>query len=360
MLVGIRAGIILIMTNQRIGDDPLYDAARHGEAPSRAEFQILQQSVQTQQQAMQQVQEALERLETGFNQACRDQAQGDDGIRVRAIHWPPPIDQPQPFDYNSDDEDYAGEVFGKAHGAGPRGGRHRGGHRGGRGGAGYRVYRPKDAAFVRGAAGHDDVYSEQPRHQQYGREEPKKYRMKIDLLSFDGHLHIEYFFDWIVEVERLFEYMSIPKERKVKLVAYKFKGGASAWWERLQLSQSREGKGPVISWLKMKRLLNARFLPPDFEQRLFQQYQECWQGAHTVQAYVDDFYRLSARNDLMETEAQQVARFIGGLRLPIHDKVSMQHVFTLTEVVSLNHPSREAIGAVKNFNSGVGPKQSCL
>ena len=37
----------------------------------------------------------------------------------------------------------------------------------------------------------------------------------------------------------------------------------------------------------------------------------------------------------METEAQQVARFIGGLRLPIQDKVSIHHVFTLTEAVSL-------------------------
>lgn len=138
-----------------------------------------------------------------------------------------------------------------------------------------------------------------------------------------------------MEVERFFEYMSIPEERKVKLVAYKLKGGASAWWERLQHSQTREGKGPVTSWLKTKRLLNAQFLPPYFEQHLFQQYQECRQGTRTVQAYVDDFYQLSARNDLMETEAQQVARFIGGLRLPIQDKVFMQHVFTLNEVVSL-------------------------
>jgi hypothetical protein len=91
----------------------------------------------------------------------------------------------------------------------------------------------------------------------------------------------------------------------------------------------------MTSWFKMKWLLNARFLPPDFEQRLFQQYQECRQGVRTIQAYVDDFYRLSARNDLMETEAQLVARFSGGLRLPIQDKVSMQHVFTLTEAVSL-------------------------
>jgi hypothetical protein len=37
----------------------------------------------------------------------------------------------------------------------------------------------------------------------------------------------------------------------------------------------------------------------------------------------------------METKAQQVARFIGGLRLSIQDKVSMQYVFTLTEAISL-------------------------
>jgi hypothetical protein len=91
----------------------------------------------------------------------------------------------------------------------------------------------------------------------------------------------------------------------------------------------------VTSWFKMKWLLNARFLPSDFEQRLFQQYQECHQGACTVQVYVDDFYQISTRNELIETKAQLVAWFIGGLRLPIQDKVSMQHVFTLTKAVSL-------------------------
>jgi hypothetical protein len=156
-----------------------------------------------------------------------------------------------------------------------------------------------------------------------------------DLPSFNGHLHIEDFLDWVMEVERFFDYMSIPEERKVKLVAYKFKGGAFAWWEQLQISCAQQGKGLVTSWLKMKTLLKARFFPPNFEQHLFQQYQNCQQGGRTVQAYIDDFCRLSPRNDLMETEGQQVARFIGGLRYVIQDRVSMHHVFTLTEVVSL-------------------------
>jgi hypothetical protein len=37
----------------------------------------------------------------------------------------------------------------------------------------------------------------------------------------------------------------------------------------------------------------------------------------------------------METKDQQVARFIGGLRVAIQDKVSMHPVFTLNEAVSL-------------------------
>ena len=37
----------------------------------------------------------------------------------------------------------------------------------------------------------------------------------------------------------------------------------------------------------------------------------------------------------MEIEDQQVARFIGGLRVAMQDKVSMHPVFTLNKAVSL-------------------------
>lgn len=66
----------------------------------------------------------------------------------------------------------------------------------------------------------------------------------------------------------------------------------------------------MTSSLKMKLLLKAWFLAPNFEQRLFQQYKEYRQGSQTVQAYVNEFYHLFVRNDLMEMKAQKVARIV--------------------------------------------------
>jgi hypothetical protein len=67
-----------------------------------------------------------------------------------------------------------------------------GGHKGANhGGTGFRGYEHDDASLT-------------------NKEESYKYRMKIDLQSFNEHLHIKDFLDWVMEVERFFDYMSIP------------------------------------------------------------------------------------------------------------------------------------------------------
>lgn len=60
-------------------------------------------------------------------------------------------------------------------------------------------------------------YRQPNRYNQH--HEPTDYKLKIDLPSFDGHLHIEDFLDWIHSVDNLFDYMNITDVQQVTLMA---------------------------------------------------------------------------------------------------------------------------------------------
>lgn len=63
----------------------------------------------------------------------------------------------------------------------------------------------------------------------------------------------------------------------------------------------------------MKKLMKARFLPPDYEQTFYNQYQTCRQWGRAIVEYIEEFHQLGAHMNLMENEQHLAARFIGGL-----------------------------------------------
>lgn len=186
----------------------------------------------------------------------------------------------------------------------------------------------------------------------YNQEKGNDFKVKMDLLSFNGQLHMEDFLDWLSEVEKFFEFMEISEEKQVKYVAYKLKGGASAWWDQMQLSRTRLGKPPVKTWMKMKRMLKNRYLPLDFDQVLFQRYHNCKQGNRSVDEYTTEFYRLASRNDLVESDSQQAARFISGLKYKIQDRIALQTAHTLGDAVRLALRAETMIEKPQNRNFG--------
>lgn len=46
------------------------------------------------------------------------------------------------------------------------------------------------------------------------------------------NIHIKNFLDWPNEIERFFEYMEIPEENKMGLVAYKLTEGTLLGWNK--------------------------------------------------------------------------------------------------------------------------------
>ena len=67
---------------------------------------------------------------------------------------------------------------------------------------------------------------------------PTEHRIKVKIPSFSENLNIKSFLDWFYKVEKFFDMAYIHKEKHVKFIAYKLKGGASAWWD-LQITRRR-------------------------------------------------------------------------------------------------------------------------
>jgi len=169
-----------------------------------------------------------------------------------------------------------------------------------------------------------------PYENEYG-----KYRLRLEIPQFNGHMRIEEVLDWLIEVERFFEVMEIPDNKKVKLVSVRFKSGASVWWEQVTTARARQQKKQVRNWPKMKKLIRQRFLPKDYQQVLFTQYQNCRQGIRTMEEYTLEFQRLSSRNDLEENEDQMITRYVGGLKYLIQDKMPLHTIFDLADAINM-------------------------
>lgn len=146
-------------------------------------------------------------------------------------------------------------------------------------------------------------------------------------------MHIEDYFDWEQLLDNFFDYMEIDPNKQVRFVACKLTGGATAWWNQLA-NPHREGRGPMRNWRRMKHLLSGHFLPTGFEQLLYMQYQQCRQGNRSVNECTEEFYRLSAHNNLKESDSQLIKRYVGGLHDPIQEKLSLKVIWSLSQAVN--------------------------
>ena len=169
----------------------------------------------------------------------------------------------------------------------------------------------------------------------------RDYKLNVEMPVFKGTQNVDEFFSWVDEVETGFGVMDCSEDRKLKVVANKLKGSAAAYWKYLKNKRVLDGKPPIATWEKMKSKFMSKFLPPDYEQRLYVQLQNCKQGNRTVEEYIDEFIRLNSRNLLPDNENMQIARFRGGLKREIQDQMKMLNTFTLGQAFDLARKAEE-------------------
>ncbi|KAG7537773.1 hypothetical protein ISN44_As13g016240 [Arabidopsis suecica] len=122
-----------------------------------------------------------------------------------------------------------------------------------------------------------------------------------ELPEFHGGQSAEELLDWMVTVEETLELRCIPLERSVPMVAMRFRGTASAWWSQLKTFSKA-----------------YTYCDKDLVQ-------------YSVEEYYTEFFSLSTRADMHESDQQTVARFVGGLREGLQHHLKFLNPLTLAE-----------------------------
>ncbi|XP_059070715.1 uncharacterized protein LOC131860330 [Cryptomeria japonica] len=129
--------------------------------------------------------------------------------------------------------------------------------------------------------------------------------------------------DWVEALENYFECDDTPESSKVKIAKSKMKGLALSWWNFLQNERVENNKVPITTWKKMLAEVKKQFVPEDYEVTLHKKLHNLKQKDMDVSTYTEEFYKLSLKTKISETENQKLARYVNGLKYSIQDELSL-------------------------------------
>ncbi|VFQ85558.1 unnamed protein product [Cuscuta campestris] len=153
---------------------------------------------------------------------------------------------------------------------------------------------------------------------------------KVDIPIFEGKSDPDEFLEWLETVERVFDFKEVSDEKKVKLVALKFRKYASTWWSNIKTKRSRDEKPPVDTWQKMKTLLKKKFLPTEYVRENFARLQTLRQGSKSVEDYTREYEELLLRCNLQENEEQTFVT--GDVPVRIGDQLTRKEIHLVEEL----------------------------
>ncbi|KAL6504926.1 hypothetical protein OROHE_023684 [Orobanche hederae] len=154
---------------------------------------------------------------------------------------------------------------------------------------------------------------------------------RIEIPEFTGSLDPAEFLDWLHITDDILEFKQVPEEWRVGLVATRFRGRATAWWQQIRATRARQGRSKISSWPKLQKHLRREFLPFNYRSTLFQSLHNLRQGTRTVADYSADFQQLLARVDVNDSQDQLAAHYIAGLKPTLQDTLNLFGPTTLAE-----------------------------
>nr|GFB27545.1 zinc finger, CCHC-type, retrotransposon Gag domain protein [Tanacetum cinerariifolium] len=122
--------------------------------------------------------------------------------------------------------------------------------------------------------------------------------------------------NWISHMENIFDVMGCEDAFKTRLVVYKFKGNALAWWKAYKQAKGGDVWLITVTWAVFKELFFLQFFPRAEQERLKREYHSIRQtDTKTSTEFMQRFLRLAGFLRAAAGTAEELAKnFQWGLR----------------------------------------------
>lgn len=117
---------------------------------------------------------------------------------------------------------------------------------------------------------------------------------------------------WMDMLEKCFDVMRCPEDRKVRLATLLLQEGASVWWNSVR---SKRLGSEITNWSEFKKAFYEEYYPRYYRDAKRSEFLKLVQGSTTVAEYEKKYIELSKyASDLIEDERDRCRRFEVGLR----------------------------------------------
>ncbi|KAI0511903.1 hypothetical protein KFK09_012537 [Dendrobium nobile] len=151
---------------------------------------------------------------------------------------------------------------------------------------------------------------------------------------FEGAVEPKAAEEWLRRLEKTFDGMQCPSDRKVPLAVFLLDGEAEHWWVGQQEAKFQGRLNSLISWEEFSEVFRSWFVPPSAQQQMQESFLRLVQGSRTVLQYEAKFTALARyAPQLVSTSTEKCYRFMRGLRDSLRHPLVPFHISNFSELV---------------------------
>ena len=176
---------------------------------------------------------------------------------------------------------------------------------------------------------------------------------KLSPPSFSGEPDPMVAEQWMMRMEKIFDVLNCPDDKKVSLATFMLEGEAEHWWRTMK--RISEARHEPITWKVFTEKFNDKYFPDCIREQKELEFLNLIQGNLTVAKYESKFTELSRfATHMIDDEYRKARRFERGLRPAIRSRISVLKLQVYTDVVErafILEKDLEEIQEIRDKNS---------